>query len=135
MDSKSLLKDLNIENKAKLTFRPPKLSTPSSSTSILPSPTSISQAISPISTLSSHYPSKCVSLLILPTFTPTLLQFFEAYTSLLSILLIPVQSVQPYPPSTPIFSTIFLSSPYQHVLAYLLVTLTYLNISINEEHY
>ena len=123
---KFLLKDLNIENNSKLAFKLPKASTPSSSKNIpkklpktsTPSPskilllphTSKPEAISSMITPSFHNPSSCVSMLILPTFSPTLMQYFQAYTYLLSILLLSFQSIKPCPPYT--LSTISFPSPY-----------------------
>ena len=85
---KSLLKDLNIENKSKLTFKLPKASTPSSSqhlpkkvskpytppsSKIIPPPHTISSIFPP----SFHYHSRCVSVLIFPTFSSTLANPFQ----------------------------------------------------------
>ena len=89
---KSLLKDLNLQNTSKLTFKLPKASTPSSSQHLpkkvskpytpssskisLPPLTSKPQAISSIFP-PFHYPSRCVSMLILPTFSSTLSHPFQ----------------------------------------------------------
>ena len=89
---KSLLKDLNIENKSKLTFKLPKASTPSyfqhlpkkvskpytpPSCKIIPPPhTSKPHIISSIFP-PFHYPSRCLSMLILSTFSSTLAHPFQ----------------------------------------------------------
>ena len=76
---KSLLKDLHTKQKSKLTFKLPKASTSHSPKHIPSHPsifspcvprsvsslTSKSQALSPIFPLLFHYPSRCVSMLIL----------------------------------------------------------------------
>ncbi|MFA1068229.1 hypothetical protein ACDI57_27795, partial [Klebsiella pneumoniae] len=77
---KSLLKDLNIENKSKLTFKLPKASTPSSSKISLPPHTSKPQAISSMIPPSFQHPSRCVSMLILPDISATLMKSSKAYT-------------------------------------------------------
>ena len=112
---KSLLNDLTIENKSKLTFKLPKASTPSSSqhlpknvskpytppsSKIIPPPhTSKPHNISSIFPSSFHYPSRCVSMLILPTFSSTLAHPFQY----------PIHSTfysPPFYPSIPFISSI-----------------------------
>ena len=90
---KSLLKDLNIDKKSKLTFKLPKASTPYSSqhlpkkvskpytqpsSKISPPPhTSKPHTNSSIFPPSFHYPSRCVSMLIFPNFSSTLAYPFQ----------------------------------------------------------
>ena len=142
---KSLLKDLNIENKSKLTFKLPKASTPSSSQHLpkkvsKPSPPPLSkiallphiskpQSISSIFPPSFHYPSRCVSMLILPNISSTLMRSSKSYSYLLSLLVLVFQNQQPYPPSTSHFPIISLPLPYQHLWVYLAMGLAYHNLS------
>ena len=130
---KSLLKDLNIENKSKLTFKLPKASTPSSqhlpkkvSKPSTPSPSKIvlpphtphttkPHIISSIFPPSFHHPSRCVSMLILPNNSPTLVKSSKPYTYMLSLHIPVFQKQQPYPPSTSHFPIISLPLSYHHL--------------------
>jgi hypothetical protein len=111
---KSLLKDLNIENTSKLTFKLPKASTPSSSKIALLPHTSKPQAISSMIPPSFQHPSRCVSMLILPNISATLMKSSKAYTYFLSMLVQFFQDMNSYPPYTPL-TIISLPSPYQHL--------------------
>jgi hypothetical protein len=128
---KSLLKDLNIENKSKLTFKLPKASTPSSSQHLpkkvskpspppsaeiaLPPHISKPQSISSMISPSFHHPSRCASMLILPNISSTLMKSSKSYTYSLSFLILVFQNQQPYPPSTSHFPIVSLPLPYQHL--------------------
>ncbi len=119
---KSLLKDLNIENTSKLTFKLPKASIPSSSKnlpknipkpstplfskSLLPPHTSKPQATSSMIPPLFQYPSRCVPMFILPNILATHMKSSKSYTSFLYM-----NSYPPYIRPT----TISLSSPYQHL--------------------
>ncbi|MFA1226140.1 hypothetical protein, partial [Klebsiella pneumoniae] len=105
---KSLLKDLNIENKSKLTFKIPKASTPPSSKFSPPPHTSKPQAISSMIPPSFQHPSRCVSMLILPDISSTLMKSSKAYTYF------PYMNAYPsYTPPT----IISLPLSYQHLWA------------------
>ena len=115
---KSLLKCLNIENTSNLTFKLPKASTPSFSKIALLPHTSKPQAISSMIPPSFQHPSRCVSMLILPNISATLMKSSKAYTYFLYM-----NSYPSYTPPT----IIFLPLPYQHLWAYLSRVLAYLS--------
>ena len=123
---KFLLRESNIEQQLKLTFKLPKTSTSSSSKRILPFhvpklqpllsthhvPSRIpSFTFSP----SSHHPSRCVLMLIFPSFPSTLSQFFHALSFyLLSLSSFSYSSYLPislalHEATSSIFVSVFLS--------------------------
>jgi hypothetical protein len=97
---KSLLKESNVEKQVKLTFKLPKASTSSSSKRILPFHAPKPQPLLNVHHIpsripsfmlppSSHHPSRCVLMLIFPSFPSTLSQSFHSLSFyLLSFFLI-----------------------------------------------
>lgn len=82
---------------------------------------------------SSHHPSRCVSMLILPTLSPIVIQYFQASTHLISILL-SFHRMNSYPPYN--FPTIiYFPSPNQHLWAYHWEGWPYHDLSSQSKHY